>query len=724
MQGLVSPLPDSKRSDFCNTTCWPPPPRQPAVRLNEPPGQSSPSITLERAMPTRLPRSVQPPRPPSARAPAQLELLQHFLGGADSDSLRETARRVLRDGISWEAAKPTHSEQVQPLSVPTPASPLPALAIVDKENSHEQQLPASPAPKRIIVVEVDAPASATPPRAAAAPSSSSPIGLGGPPSGPSLREMVLEEELRTARLHLEDVRLAHRRSEQALEHKLRAATSRLVDLEQRATQAESAASAAVAAAAAAAAHMSDPTPLALPWEMSMETLADVTEQGARELALMIELHASCEAAKMAGVKEAHALALAAMRADVDAAEGAKRAADDALESEVARRVAAEAAVEVEKSARAELELSVASEQLMRRAQEATLAEERRGRVAAEEALEHASAAAEAAADEAQAWEAKALEAVEAASEVATRATQMTLAQEMATTGSLTGDSAWEAARQLESHAASREMERLHAEAERATAAASAASADLLAKGAPREVALSTSPVRDTVAAFEARADAESPHSGLATAARAAARDWLIANEEKVVDSPAGHMVSTGTSPQRGGVAPSPSSTPSRAAAATTCDAVMATDASTQAAGGGMARVRDRASSCSEYAPFLPSCHSLTVPSCTPPRGSPHTLALFGRYLTWRRQVNGLLHLPAPVRGIASSGGWGITEGERAAAPPPRVAIDERKTIYTYACSDASVDENAFDQGAAQLQSEFDDLIGGVLATSAATAHRR
>ena len=55
---------------------------------------------------------------------------------------------------------------------------------------------------------------------------------------------------------------------------------------------------------------------------------------------------------------------------------------------------------------------------------------------------------------------------------------------------------------------------------------------------------------------------------------------------------------------------------------------------------------------------------------------------------------------------------------------PRVAVDERKTIYTYACSDASVDENAFDQGAAQLQSEFDDLIGGVLATSAATAHRR
>ena len=109
------------------------------------------------------------------------------------------------------------------------------------------------------------------------------------------------------------------------------------------------------------------------------------------------------------------------------------------------------------------------------------------------------------------------------------------------------------------------------------------------------------------------------------------------------------------------------------------------------------------------------------------------------YLSWRRQVNDLISLPAPVRGVPSSASWGLLpEARHSRATAPRTVgggiagrgTERRRqppaTAPGHACGGyarspyrrqsasggfVSSVESEFAQNAAELQSEVDDLLG-------------
>ena len=201
----------------------------------------------------------------------------------------------------------------------------------------------------------------------------------------SLREMVLEEELRSARQQLQLTNIEHRTSERAFEQKLLRTDWQLAEQGERLASAQAAAAAAAAAAqsvahvpltapwdaqaaaaaAAAAAQAVAAVPLAVPWELSMETLLELCEQDTRELELMIELRASDEAAAIDVNEARHGLEVAGLIQRLANEEETRRAA----EVEAASR---EAGL---KDKAAALDKALAEEQVTRCAVEVEVEEE-------------------------------------------------------------------------------------------------------------------------------------------------------------------------------------------------------------------------------------------------------------------------------------------------------------------------------------------------------------
>ena len=228
---------------------------------------------------------------------------------AGADLVESLVQEVDVDGLDARAkdspratSLPQASLPAAPSSPPPPASSVPPSAAASAVAS-PSAAPLSPASAGAIVAAFDAAA---------------------PPS-PSLREMVLEEEVRTARQELETTREQARRDRKAMEHSLNQARRTLAHEQQLRQSAEAAAHAAAAAAAAA---QSEAPAAPAPWEGAMSALLEVCERQARELELMLEVHAStAEAAHAAGIGGARLEAEAALAE---------------LEGERQRRMAAEA----------------------------------------------------------------------------------------------------------------------------------------------------------------------------------------------------------------------------------------------------------------------------------------------------------------------------------------------------------------------------------------------
>ena len=127
--------------------------------------------------------------------------------------------------------------------------------------------------------------------------------------------MVLEEELRAARVQVETRVSEAALRQQALERQLHQLRRELEQKEQRAAKAEEAEAAAAAALAMAEARPPPADPV--PWESAVGGLLDLCAQGACELELMLELQEAAASAAQHAEAKAGELKRAALRAELD-----------------------------------------------------------------------------------------------------------------------------------------------------------------------------------------------------------------------------------------------------------------------------------------------------------------------------------------------------------------------------------------------------------------------
>ena len=552
----------------------------------------------------------------------------------------------------------------------------------------------------------------------------------------SLREMVLEEELRSARQQLQLTNIEHRTSERAFEQKLLRTDRQLAEQGERLASAQAAAAAAAAAAqsvahvpltapwdaqaaaaaAAAAAQSVAAVPLAVPWELSMETLLELCEQDTRELELMIELRASDEAAAIDVNEARHGLEVAGLIQRLANEEETRRAAEVESASREAglkdKAAALDKALAEEQVTRCAVEVEVADEAAARGVAEAALADEQSSRAATEAALTAALSASEAARSqlELDLTEAKARlreeEEALARERAAREAVEATLLALRETREQEAGARATEAERLLrlcsEPAAEAKQPQPQGGGATEAVRAAESSVSQPAAEVEPPPPVASSSEAAVSVGVPAAPPVASQTPEDVEKQAVRSARSWLAAKEAE----PSPSASSSFGSPS---VGPSPSSPVGASSAeyAMHRDLARSTLAASEArlAVGSVEGDR-RAGSCSEY-------------------------------LSWRRQVNGLLHLPAPVRGVASSATWGLAEtpasarAPRSAAPMRHVpssgtwdtpgARVPRSAAPRYAGGarrrttlDATLEsELEFAQGAELLQNEMEDLIGNL-----------
>ena len=698
-----------------------------------------PSITRPRS--SKQPPPDPPPRP-SPRKQLREDLENQQL---DTQAILKSTQRVLRAGRSWDPrpARTSNNHDLLLLSAQlgaeqgaahVPWSPGARVSDIYPSTDEGENSPSSLAPVDEDVLSVGDPfaraldkleqtvtapppprsPAAPPPPRSPAPPTRSPLparspqrrvhrsGRGEPssphasqphpplpPSGPSLREMVLEEELKTAREELSRLDASSRSAVQTLQQQLSMANQRLHKKDLRLTSAQAAAD----AAAEAARKNEPPAPLAHSLETSMETLVELCEQGTRELALMVELHEAGVASYAHKTKDA-------MESSQKTAEN-EIARAQALADEVAKRDAIEARLTEERNTalaeKAELERALEAEVAMRRAEEVALEQERSARVSAEAEVEELR-------EQLRQDTAARMEAVAAAkadqAKAEARAEEEAAAAVIHATAAAKAEAAREAA-EAKNHDVLDKVARLES---------LAALGKSPPQGVPPQPPKTTSsvgpnpqppPLLPAVAVVSQSSEEEEKASS--PDAREAASSWLARN---MVQSP-GSTVGA-PSPHLGGPGQTPLGTMMAAANAYI-------DAGGGGGGGGTA-----ASGAVE-----PHLHQ--QPSMTSSRSA----SSCSEYLHWRRQVHGLINLPAPVRGVASSASWGLTEPPSVPSEPPsRAPLTARQPAAArqhpvvpasaagggqgglveslYAQGVAA--ENEFAQASAQLQSEMEIML--------------
>ena len=278
------------------------------------------------------PRKVTPPPRPKPNPKEQL--VSSLISGGSIAQLGEAARRMLRDPLSWEDPATTvvqrhghmalsPSGMVLPIGIlkegGSPAR-LPSTPEVVEEDE-EQDFSQSQAPTAPSSPSAHAPPSpdaAAPPLAespavravrehhpALQPSARHPV-----PASPSLREIILDEEVKAVREQLENLGAQARMERESLHEQLARAGQRIGGLTRELRAAHAALGEASAAAAAAAAM--------LPWDNVASTLLELCGTAVGELGTLLELHSAGLTSQLETARAVHAAELEQSRAELSA----------------------------------------------------------------------------------------------------------------------------------------------------------------------------------------------------------------------------------------------------------------------------------------------------------------------------------------------------------------------------------------------------------------------
>jgi len=276
------------------------------------------------------PRKVTPPPRPKPNPKEQL--VSSLISGGSIAQLGEAARRMLRDPLSWEDPATTvvqrhghmalsPSGMVLPIGIlkegGSPAR-LPSTPEVVEEDE-EQDFSQSQAPTAPSSPSAHAPPS---PDAAAPPLTESPAvravrehhpalqpsARHPVPASPSLREIILDEEVKAVREQLENLGAQAKMERESLHEQLARAGQRIGGLTRELRAAHAALGEASAAAAAAAAM--------LPWDNVASTLLELCGTAVGELGTLLELHSAGLTAQLETARAVHAAELEQSRAEL------------------------------------------------------------------------------------------------------------------------------------------------------------------------------------------------------------------------------------------------------------------------------------------------------------------------------------------------------------------------------------------------------------------------
>ena len=292
------------------------------------------SQPLEKSYAGLLEKSVAPRKvtpPPRPKPNPKEQLVSSLISGGSIAQLGEAARRMLRDPLSWEDPATTVVQRhghmtLSPTGMVLPigilkegGSParLPSTPEVVEEDE-EQDFSQSQAPTAPSSPSAHAPPS---PDAAAPPLTESPAvravrehhpalqpsARHPVPASPSLREIILDEEVKAVREQLENLGAQAKMERESLHEQLARAGQRIGGLTRELRAAHAALGEASAAAAAAAAM--------LPWDNVASTLLELCSTAVGELGTRLELHSAGLTAQLEQARALHAAELEQSRAE-------------------------------------------------------------------------------------------------------------------------------------------------------------------------------------------------------------------------------------------------------------------------------------------------------------------------------------------------------------------------------------------------------------------------
>ena len=292
------------------------------------------SQPLEKSYAGLLEKSVAPRKvtpPPRPKPNPKEQLVSSLISGGSIAQLGEAARRMLRDPLSWEDPATTVVQRHGHMTLSPTGMVLP-IGIL-KEGGSPARLPSTPE-----VVEEDeeqdfsqsqAPTAPSSPSARAPPSpdAAAPPLTESPavravrehhpalqpsarhlvPASPSLREIILDEEVKAVREQLENLGAQAKMERESLHEQLARAGQRIGGLTRELRAAHAAVGEASSAAAAAAAM--------LPWDNVASTLLELCSTAVGELGTRLELHSAGLTAQLEQARALHAAELEQSRAE-------------------------------------------------------------------------------------------------------------------------------------------------------------------------------------------------------------------------------------------------------------------------------------------------------------------------------------------------------------------------------------------------------------------------
>ena len=293
------------------------------------------SQPLEKSYAGLLEKSVAPRKvtpPPRPKPNPKEQLVSSLISGGSIAQLGEAARRMLRDPLSWEDPATTVVQRHGHMTLSPTGMVLP-IGIL-KEGGSPARLPSTPE-----VVEEDeeqdfsqsqAPTAPSSPSARAPPSpdAAAPPLTESPavravrehhpalqpsarhlvPASPSLREIILDEEVKAVREQLENLGAQAKMERESLHEQLARAGQRIGGLTRELRAAHAAVGEASSAAAAAAAM--------LPWDNVASTLLELCSTAVGELGTRLELHSAGLTAQLEQARALHAAELEQSRAEL------------------------------------------------------------------------------------------------------------------------------------------------------------------------------------------------------------------------------------------------------------------------------------------------------------------------------------------------------------------------------------------------------------------------
>ena len=293
------------------------------------------SQPLEKSYAGLLEKSVAPRKvtpPPRPKPNPKEQLVSSLISGGSIAQLGEAARRMLRDPLSWEDPATTVVQRHGHMTLSPTGMVLP-IGIL-KEGGSPARLPSTPE-----VVEEDeeqdfsqsqAPTAPSSPSARAPPSpdAAAPPLTESPavravrehhpalqpsarhlvPASPSLREIILDEEVKAVREQLENLGAQAKMERESLHEQLARAGQRIGGLTRELRAAHAAVGEASSAAAAAAAM--------LPWDNVASTLLERCSTAVGELGTRLELHSAGLTAQLEQARALHAAELEQSRAEL------------------------------------------------------------------------------------------------------------------------------------------------------------------------------------------------------------------------------------------------------------------------------------------------------------------------------------------------------------------------------------------------------------------------